>query len=196
MTTIKSLALEQGKAPATVKRLLSRRGFKIGINDPLPSKAIDLIKPEKAVQNRDMRGEQRSHRAKESDKASLLFRTLPVLSLLSCGIMCACGGYDFLKYFAGSESWVPLIGAGGMVSVYVSISGMKELSGKTLEMALRLSLAAMWLSIVFNVTSVAMFAPAQMQEMNFFLFWGLCILRGAPFSIMCYHMANFIMTKK
>lgn len=194
--TIRQYAEQQGiQAKSLQKRIQRQTGQKLSLDSLLPddAKTKAIAVSDNHHVNNDIATGDYVPIAKPK-KAAGYSTHLPVASLVICGLVSSYGCFKFLTFF--SPVPVCFIGAFAMVSVYVSLCTMKATSDKAENISKTMSVAAMAVSLMFNVSSIAMFAPEAMSEMSWPLFGFLCILRGAPFPILAYYLSLVIFKLK
>jgi hypothetical protein len=200
--TVKEYAAQNGiQASSVQKSILRKLNLRVSVNDSIPEKFIHSL-GNAATDNKDVvisktdpaAGDRPSMKPETLKKPASSSVALPVASLVICGLVSSYGCFKFLTFF--SPLLVCAIGAFAMVSVYVSLCTMKNISEKAEKISKKVSLVAMVVSLMFNISSVAMFAPEPMSEMGWLLFGLLCILRGAPFPVLSYYLSLIIFKLK
>jgi hypothetical protein len=199
--TVKEYAAQNGiQASSVQKAILRKLNLRVSVNDSIPEKFIHSLgnaasDKEVVISKTDPAAGDRPSTEPETIKEPASSSVaLPVASLVICGLVSSYGCFKFLTFF--SPLLVCAIGAFAMVSVYVSLCTMTDLSEEAERISKNVSKVAMVVSLMFNISSVAMFAPEPMSEMGWFLFGLLCILRGAPFPVLSYYLSLIIFKLK
>lgn len=192
MTTIKTLAKEQGIQPTSLQRAIKRKRLgKFGINAPLPQEVVDALSQLPGPsQNRDMQGTQRINQdrpkpnLKLKTKANWFIKTLPVMSLPLLGLVSSWGVFKFVFHF--SPLAVSIFAAFAFSSVYIGLTFSAGFQKIAKQRAYWISFAAMSIAALYNVMAFHLDGFG----------WIMAILRGVPFPVLAFFVADLVFNQK
>jgi len=199
--TVRKYAELDGIQPQSLQKKLKRKGLGVfGLDEKLPEDVIKKITgglngSSVGVSIRK-EGERRGERARRS-RGGLFVRLFQMLPLPMLGLAASYGVYFFASQFV--PIYIAVIEACAFELTYIGLASMKGLNKERRSYARKVSVGAVVVSIIYNTISAAMHQdPNLLDNLNWFWFWVLSVLHGAPLALLGYFMAdlNFITKEK
>lgn len=214
--TVQQISTSKGLQPASVKKAI-RRAFEAGriaeIPDweNLPDNVVKLFpmngkiqspahQPDPVTAPPITAAEKRP--APKMVHQTKWFRVFSALPLVMLGISASYGVFHFATHFI--PVWVAVVEAMAFEATYIRLGLISALNEKEKDLATRVSLGAVAVSVLYNTIAGAMVVyPELLVDLTptgggwwSFLFWVVCSLHGAPLAVLAYNVSKLQIEQK
>lgn len=203
--TIKNLAVKKGVKPESLQRQLKRKtGQHWPLETPLPDDFLQVLSGAQLEKENHLPvpvpkpAPQATIKAVQ--KPSGFRRIAPLIPLPLLGIPASYGVYHFALQFAPTA--VAIIEACAFEATYIGLAAATTLGDKQKARARAVSIGAVWVSVLYNSISGALFVrPTLFTDLmenqgGAVIFWALSILHGAPLAVLAFLISDLHINEK
>lgn len=204
--TIKTLAVKKGVKPESLQRQLKRKtGRHWPLETPLPADFLEILsggaQPKKENPLPVPVPKPAPQATIKAVQKPVGFRRIaPLIPLPLLGIPASYGVYHFALQFAPMA--VAVIEACAFEATYIGLAAATTLGDRQKARARAVSIGAVWVSVLYNSISGALFVrPTLFTDLienqgGAVIFWALSILHGAPLAVLAFLISDLHINEK
>jgi len=199
---ISDLSIEVGVTDAAIKKRLSRAKISYNSKEDLSEETIQFLRGAFKIESdnepivilaKPTKVNGSKPKAKVVKYKKILKDLLPRLPLPMLGLPASYGVYYFSSHFL--PTGMAIVEGAGFELIYIGLS-VKELSGHKLDLAHKVMIAAVIVSVIYNsIAGFIHFNPEVMKQVPIIWKVALSIIHGAPLAILGYFIARLTLHK-